>query len=234
VLAYVAGAMYWLQLSNFLFPAIVLIAPDAMRLVDVFILRRPTEPRPPVRLFRSPLLATAARATGIAYVAYTFIVSFTDSLTNRLERASLPPLWGMYDVEAFKRGGVSVSPSLTDSSQWRSITIGERWNAGTALVRSMADTKKTVHVTVDTTASTVTFGDMRAKQAGSRVLVPGGKALGTFRYSQPDVATLLLRGRMGKDSVEMRLRRLDERAFPLVRGSWSWDRIPYNGSFAHR
>jgi hypothetical protein len=231
VLAYVAGGMVWMQASAFLFPALVLAAPDAKRLMNIFIYRRPTLPRSRVELFRSPALNVAARVVGTAYVVYVFLIPLADNVTTRRIRDSLPPLWGIYDVREFSRGGQAVPPLLTDSTRWRNLTIGPYWGPIEAQVRAMTDKKQTFAYTIDTVAKTLVLSSLGAIRPGIGTVAPGNETFARFTYTSPDTETLVLSGTLGPDSVQMKLQRVDELKFPLVRDSWRWDWIPYNERF---
>ena len=197
------GAMF------ILFGLIYLAAPDARRLANVLVLGRSTEPAPPPRWPSTWQygLTTVVPAMLAAYVFLADANGAWESAHGWGQLAPRPALYGLYDVETAVRDGVSRSLIPDDSTLWKRLAIGQQRST----VRLTSGELDFYSATVDTTARTIQFTSR-----------DGERSRYTLTYDRPDSARLVLRGRIGQDSVELGLRRRDETQYRLVSHPFHW------------
>ena len=198
-----------LDSTFYLLALLYLAAPDARRLTNVLVLDRPTEPRPmiPVRSAWQHRLTVIVPAVLAGFFFVRSAQRGWDALYERGHRAPLPALYGLYDVDSVVRNGVARSLVPTDSTDWSRVAIGQRRST----VRLTSGALEFYTAGVDTTARTVRFAPR-----------DDGPAASTWAFERPDTNRLILRGRMGTDSVELVLRRVDHTRYRLVSHPFHW------------
>jgi len=120
--------------SELLIATLVLLAPDARRLVAAM-LGRPTEastPPPPISRRRRIAIAVA-KVLVVGWIGYAQISGQLDARATSAESRS--PLFGAWQVERFERDGAELAPLATASDRWRLLVIGDY----AALLRTMDD-----------------------------------------------------------------------------------------------
>ena len=205
--------------TNLLLMAIVLAAPDAKRLVDVLVLNRSAAARVVRPLFvrKWPKIGAVALAT--VFVGFTVFNNIRFGLqyyrTLIGPNAPKPPVYGIWDVESMSKNGVPQTPLLSDSLQIRRVIFG---GLSRATFRTMSDSVERFSMKVDSVKHELALtGRFDPKLA--QVLT----------YTRPDSDHLELSGKLGSDSLVMRLRRLDENRFLLMNRGFHWiQELPYN------
>jgi uncharacterized membrane protein YphA (DoxX/SURF4 family) len=193
-----------------------LAACDGQRLLNVFIRQRGAEPPPYVELFTTRRSLHVARIAGALLGVWLIGEHVNRELTllHRFGRlAPRGPLDGIFEVEAFVKNGVVQPPLLTDVSRWRRLASSNR---GTT-VRLVTDSLVSYRLRTDTVkhVATLTPGQDTTNRA-------------VLAYAFPDSQHLVLRGRIGRDSIEMRLRRRSESSYLLVSRGFHWvNEVPY-------
>jgi hypothetical protein len=184
------------QLStNLLLAVIVLASGDLKRLMSVFVFNTPT-PAADIsfafpnwfgqfRRFAKPVLIVGAACGPLVA---SFLVH--RSIVKR------PPLYGIYDVERFTRNRADAPPLASDSTRWRRIVFSR---PGTMSVRMMTDSTRMFASHVDTARRRI-------------VIHRSSRDESAFAYERIDADRLRLQGRFGGDSLDVIVRRLDERA----------------------
>jgi hypothetical protein len=120
---------------------------------------------------------------------------------------------GIYRVEEYVVNGKAVPLLVTDSSCWRYMVMED----GYADVKTMTDKMQYYSFRADTVKKTMELGDEKTNEHS------------TLMYSLPDTAHVLIAGRLSKDSVNIRLKRLDVNSFRLVSRGFHWiNEYPYN------
>jgi len=189
--------------SNLLLAAMVLALPDLRRLLDVFVLNRPTEPVDltfdiprwlcRVRRFLKPVVIVVATSGPLVF---SFFVH------RRMHER--PALFGFYEVAEFVRDGTPVAPILAEPERWRSVVFGR---PGAVSIRFMSDRIRVLDATVDTVAHRLTL----SPRDNSRIS-------GVLAYEQLPDSGLRILGKLVAYSVDVTLRRIDERTvFRLLR-----------------
>ncbi len=125
-----------------------------------------------------------------------------------------PPLYGIYYAETFMRNKAEVPPLQSDTTRWNRLLIAIN---GHAEIQVMNDSTRGYYFKIDTFA----------KMA---VLYPYSDTLNKTRFNYVvDSPYLTLTGKMGADSVSIRLKRFDENRFRLIRRGFRWvSEYPYN------
>ena len=117
------------------------------------------------------------------------------------DKASKPPLHGIYYPETFMRNNVPVPPLQTDTTRWNRLVVDYQ---NFASVRLMNDSIKNYGFKIDTVARTA-------------VLYSYSDTLNKSRFNYViDPPYLTLTGKMGNDSVLIKLKKFDENRFLLV------------------
>ena len=201
--------------------ALVLLAPDAARLWTAAVAGRAVgparsaapalEPGAPRWQRRTRLalkaLLVAAGAGGTAYLSWSNARSIT---------GPTPPLWGLYDVEAFTLDGTERAPLTTDPLRWKRLALDR---GGRATLQVMSDSVRRVAYVVDTAKRTLTV-EGRRRSTEPAYTPP---TVASFRYADAAApARLTLDGTVGGRPARLVLRRVDHTRFTLVSRGSHW------------
>jgi len=207
--------------TNLLLMAVFLLVPDIKRVAQVLVpAPRELEPMFTNRLARRIVIGLVCLQLGIA-VAGNVARSVT-FYGQSSPTGPMPALFGVYDVVEFRRNGVAVPPLSTDPTRWSRVAFA-RLNR--VAVRSTPDSVIRFTSKLDDANKTVSFtgrldSTLRwtfAIEKSQSVLVP----------SRDD--RIVVRGRIGADSVEATLQRVDETRFLLVGRGYHWiQEQPFN------
>jgi len=186
--------------SNLLFASIVLVASDVKRIADVFFFNRANAPVDLSFDFRKPWIYTARRVVKPIIVFLAAVGPLTASAFVHESITRRPPLFGLYEVDAFERDGAAVAS--TDGARWRSVAFDR---AGAVAIRHADETASHFTATVDTSKHLIV---LRPRDASVRV---------TYSY-EPSGDLLRLRGTADGHAIAATLRSVDpEKTFPLLR-----------------
>ncbi len=198
--------------SELLLMAIVIVLPDARRLVDFF-LRSRQEP-----LFRRKWLQIASLVTRAVLVAAFLIWSFKDANDARKSYGDLAPhspLRGVWNVDALTDGGTARPPLLTDALRWRRIIFDRPTYASTLL---MNDVRERYTIALDEKKRTVTWTGR-----------DDPKRKFTLTYTRPDPNTLVLDGLIAGRTVHAVCHRMGETGNLLLTRGFHWvNEYPFN------
>ena len=195
--------------------AIVIAAPDFRRLTDLLVLNRPVAARPLRPLFASRRARYLAIAAATIFMGYIVQSNVAGGRATARDFAAKPALYGIYEVEDFRRNNVARPPLLSDSLRWRQVIFAAR---NRVTLRTMADSVRLYSSKVDTLQHSVTLS---IRSAPERTL--------TLSFEQPDPDHLVLRGLVDGDSVQTRLRRIDESKYLLLSRGFHWvQERPFN------
>ena len=205
--------------TNLLLMAVFLAAPDAKRLLNMLVLNRGAEPRPMTPLFTSTLRRRVATGVTVAFVGFVVYNNLKAGLgyyrTLIGPDAPKSPVWGIWDVEGVTKNAVDQPLLISDSMLVKRIVFG---GLSRATFRTMSDSVERYGLTVDSVKRELTLtGRFDPKNVR------------TMSYTKPDSLHLVLAGKVGDDSLVVRLRRFDERRFTLVSRGFNWiQELPYN------
>lgn len=194
--------------SSLVLMAIFLAAPEAKRLVNIFLFNRPVGPAKqdfPVGARWARIGRLAAKTALIVFAAYWFIVP--ESLARRAQMRNLPksPIYGLYQVESFDRSG---QPVAMNDADWRRLVFEYQSEMS---VMSMDDTISYYRTKYDTAKKSVTLTAVDGKSPDS-----------VLTYAVPDPQHMELRGSFNQQPVVIELRRIDASKFTLVSRGFHW------------
>jgi uncharacterized membrane protein YphA (DoxX/SURF4 family) len=205
--------------TNLFLMAVFLAAPDAKRLFDVLVLNRGVAPKLMRPLFSTRLATRLASGIVAVFVGLTVYQNITRGLeyyrTLIGPNAPKPPVYGIWDVESLAKNGVDQPPLLSDSTRLKRVIFG---GFSRATFRLMSDSVERYAVKVDSVkhelALTGRFNPNAAR---------------TMSYTRVDPTHLLLAGKVGNDSLVVRLRRFDENRYLLMNRGFHWiQELPFN------
>jgi hypothetical protein len=203
-----------------------IIAPDLKRLLDFFILNRPTDAAVRPAIFRNRTLdrtGVALRTLGFACVAFISLQQMYEQRKS-WDLAVRGPLHAIWDVEEFTLDGQDLPPLLTDARRWRRVVIEEYGEAGLVNVQRMTGRDEPQRAKLDLENHVI-----RVFKAEGETSDPPEWA---FVLSEPDRLTLegISRDPNGKEGkFRAKLRRFDERSFLLLNRGFHWiNEWPYN------
>ncbi len=204
-----------LYASHLLLMALFLAAPDARRLLDVFVRNRPVpaapEPRPWTGWPRR--LRLAAKTLLVGTLVVTTVRSGIEGWKKYGDGAPRRPLQGAWEVESFGRDGTETPPLLTDTKRWRRLIVT---SYGFAILHSMDGTRRYFRTAFDQEKHTL-------------LLPEGSSVVGAFTWELEGGDVLRLRGLFDGAAVDVRLRRRDESSFLLLNRGFHWvNEYPFN------
>ena len=198
--------------------ALLLLAPEARRLLNVLVLNRTAFPS------SQPPLAQSGRARRILLVgqlvfgAYIFAVFLQSSLqrwTSYGGGAPKPALYGIWDVETMSIGGVERAALVTDYDRWRRVVF----QVPTAMMFQRMD---------QTFAGYGATVEMNLK----RILLTKGPDASwktELTFDRPDADHMTLDGTMDGHKIRMQLRRFDHTKMLLLTRGFNWiQEYPFN------
>lgn len=193
------GVGVQLNSTVYLLMALTLLAPEARRLADVFILT-------PVasagrHLSRDVWMRRSVTIAKLLVIFWMIGVYVRQAYAGRSGGWPVPALYGIYDVEAFTRGGVELPRS--DGGRWQRFVVAER---DTAAVQMAAGPVERYRVRHDALARTLTLIPLEGR----------GESL-ILRYTHEADGRLLVEGSIRSEAVRAYLRALDLTQFPLRR-----------------
>lgn len=202
--------------SVLLLAALFIAAPDAKRLLDLFVLNRAVGPRVLQPTLRPPWLHHGLRVLRTALVILFVVQSFQRTLfTRRMYR--LPddraPLHGIWNVDELTVDGVARPPLLTDGTRWQRVVFTGRRGMTIQLVN---DTRERYSVMHDLSGFILKKREDPLWQ-------------GSFFSKRSDPRTLLVEGHMDGRKITATLHKLPEPKFLLTSRGFHWiNEQPFN------
>jgi hypothetical protein len=216
--------------SRLLLMAVFLLAPDARRLMNFFLLNRavgPSSLAPLFRNWRTNRIALAAQVVAGLVLLAGGLRSAVQRYETETEGVPKPPLYGIWTVEDFSLDGQSRPPLVTDDARWRRVVfqnlfpwtrrdeIFQRGKFATAEemdTYGMDDEPRDGWITlVDTNARTLqTYSD--------------SKNFESWSYTQPAPNQLILDGFVKGHKIQARLQLFDASKLYLLahRSEFHW------------
>jgi hypothetical protein len=198
--------------------SLVLLVPEASRLVDVIVLNRATGPStepPPGAGRRGTRALVALQLVFGAYLVAMNLYSSAKGWTQYGGGAPRSPLFGIWTVDEMSIDGHVRSPLTTDYDRWRRVVFQ---NPASVSFGRMDDTFVTYVAAIDVAANKLT---LRRGQGKSPV--------GTLTFERPRAERLTLEGEMDGHKVRMQLQLVDRAGFQLVSRGFHWiQEYPFN------
>jgi len=194
--------------SHLLLMAIFLAAADWRRIANFFLLNRATTPAKsefPLRAGWARIAHPAAKAAVLLTAAYFALYPWSFARRAMRRNIARPPIYGLYQVESFTRGG---EPVAWNDADWRRVIFEYR---GAMEILSLDDTASYYGTKYDDAKNSVTL------------TAEGGKTPdGVLTYSRPDGEHLELRGNLNGQPAVIELRKVDASKFELVSRGFHW------------
>jgi hypothetical protein len=197
---------------NLVAVAVFLAWPALTVIVRLFVLDQRVAPSPVVRSVRPGWFSTAARFTFAVLLAIYAYQTVAAAYTEYRLQVGLPtttPLYGIYNVEAFRRNGADVPPLTTDDHRWRRIVVE---SPRVVQVQRMDDS-------FDQYRAESNPGVMQLKLFRGG---PNSNPVGMFTWSASDADHVELDGNLGSDTLQVALTRIDQNKFPLMSMGFRW------------
>ncbi|GAB3997969.1 hypothetical protein GCM10028807_44380 [Spirosoma daeguense] len=204
--------------SHLLLITFFVLAPDAGRLIDLFVLNRPVPNRnlnpffseKPQRIGRIII-----KSVLITYILWWNIRDSLNTMKTYGDAAPKPPMYGVYGVDRFVWNGDSA---VADTARWRQVIVAGYKGASNVTIRLANDSLRRYQFEPDSATSKAVLY-VRFDTAHKYQLM----------YSQPDTNSLVFRGRINQDSVYARLRKQPTGNFLLVNRGFHWiNEYPFN------
>ena len=182
---------------------VFLLFRDYHRLMNFFFKNREAAPSnlSPHR-FKTPWknrVLTGIKIALIGYVLYANI--YMAFYWGSPDDAKKPPLYGIYNVETFIKGKDTLPPLTTDTTRWSKLAIDNDAN-----VQLMNDSTIGYLFTLDTVRH--------------HFIISRHKYILRYTILKPD--TIMLQGTWKTDSVQIKLVKHGNTAFPLMSRSFHW------------
>jgi hypothetical protein len=200
--------------SHLLLISLFLIYGDRTRLLNIFILNRPT-----ISISYHPLIVHAVwRKIFSAALMLIAISLFYSSITKALDsersfgrKAPKSSLYGVYDAVYFLRNNDTIQPSAIDSLCWKRLVIdGGSWNQS-GVIQFNTGKKNSFTLHIDTSKNTLALQSQ--SDTTQKYLL---------HYSIPDKDKMLLKGAWDKDSIEILMNKYDLNNYVLHREKFKW------------
>ncbi len=202
--------------AHLLLMCVFLVALDRERLTDLFLRARTVAPPRHIDLFTTPRARVGAWAAGAVLALWMVGGTVYGELRGLREFGRLAPrgpLYGIFEVEEVVKNGAVQPPLLTDATRWRRFATSPNG----ALIRLATDSSVRYGLRTDTVKRVATLAN-----------APDSAKWLRLSYVFPDSMHLTLSGRIGADSVEMKLRRRPQSSYLLVSRGFHWvNEIPF-------
>ena len=199
--------------------SLALIAPDARRYINLFVLGKTASLRPEPSVARS---LRGQRAVLLAQVLFTVYAVGQNAWGNAKswKEVNAPtfksPLYGIWEVREMSVGGVTLPPLLTDSTRWRRVLFQ---SSRGVQVRKMNDSAVVYRTVVDTAARTIVLSSF----------ADSTKPKQTLTYSRPERTRLLFDGTLDGQPIHVEMAYRDPDSFLLRSRKFAWvQERPFN------
>jgi hypothetical protein len=197
---------------------LVLLAPEAKRIMRVLVLNKTAEPSTQPPLFRGMRARRAAFAVQLLLGAYIVGMNAVDARESWYARgggAPKPPLYGIWNVDEMRVDGVVRSALVSDYGRWRRVIVQ---NAASISFQRMDDTFQSYSASVDMAAKSIALTSAADKVFAAR-----------FAIERQDPERMVLDGTMGGQKIRLQLQRFDHTKLQLLSRGFNWiQERPFN------
>ncbi len=195
---------------NIILMAFYLAAYDIERIVNVFFLHKemPAAFRPFYKSGPKTIAQRSLKALAILFILYATLWTSFKMQNEWGPAVPKPPLYGIYNVDAFLLKGDTLPPLTTDTLRWKQIVIS--W-PGLINIRAMNDSSRWMLLKIDSTKKTAVIIDRKDTLHRS-----------TFSYFQTDKERLTFKGTINNESATITMNRYDENRFLLMNRGFHW------------
>ena len=192
---------------HYLLITLIILWKDRQRLVNLFILNRPTVPQVYVPLIRSPKWS---RVLSVFLISLVICKLYQKTEINNKHWKSVSafdkrPLYGIYTTDYFIRGIDTTLPLQSDSLRWKKITIETEtyWGPPRVYIHLSTDSIISSQVQIDTIQKTIQFEIMKDSLK--------------LNWSKPDSNHLFFSGKWKHDFIQVMMKKYDLNNYPLHR-----------------
>lgn len=197
--------------------SLLLLAPNAKRLINFFFLNRTAQPAPRVPLFAG---RRAERiATGVVAFLWIWILGCNAyGIWNQYHKygpvRQKSALYGIWNIQDYGLDGKQQPLAVTDAQAWRSMIFDFQDFAQVQLMEG----SHPYQAAIDQKAGTLTLSDYRDKTWHAE-----------FKYARPSFDHLTLEGTVAGKKALLHLQRVDEKKLPLESRGFHWVQdYPFN------
>lgn len=199
--------------SMLLLMSIFLMVPDVQRLLNVFLLNKPAEPRAYYSFLPKRWMRITAIVIKVLFIAYILISQVENGIRGQStygDKRPKPPLYGIYNSELLVRNNDTIPPLTTDTTRWRQLIIQFEKRATVKLMNDSIQPQNFVVDTLLKTATVFKYNDTLNKTV--------------LNYKVDSVYLTL-----SNDSIYYRFKKYDHRNFRLVNRGFRWvNEYPFN------
>ncbi len=196
----------------------VLLAPDAPRLLNVFVLNRtayPSTQQPLGKTARRMRIGVAAQLLVALYLVGVNVYGARQSWAQYGGGAPKSALYGIWSVDQMSIDGQIRSPLTTDYDRWQRLIFDR---PALAAFQRMDGTLVFFGAKIDASASSLTLTNSAAPAWTAR-----------FAFTRPATDRLVLDGEMDGRTVHLQMSSIDRNSFLLVNRGFHWvQEYPFN------
>ena len=194
--------------------SLFLLLLDRKRLWNFFFANRPTTAIAYPTIIKDPVgIKVINRAKWVLIIIGLAVGSFFFIKNN--PQMKKPLLYGLYEVESFKKNGLELPPLITDSLRWQYLSIQGK---GRARIKRVDGSSINYRFVPDTALQQIVYNGL-----GKNCKVD------SFYYSQPDSLHLQLAGTHLGDSLHIVMRLKNKEDFLLINRGFHWvSEYPFN------
>jgi hypothetical protein len=196
---------------NLLLMGVYLMASEARRLLNFFVLNRPATPVTHLPVFRRRWLNNAVLALQLVlliYVGASELYQSHQRYRQSGDGAPPPPLFGVYNVDEFIVDGQTRPAVLTDDARWRRVTF-ERYNLMAIFPGDSPVQRYKIKL------------DQSKRSLQLSKIVPGSWTA-SFSFEESSPAQVTLHGEMDGRKIQATLRRIELKSLPLYENGFHW------------
>jgi uncharacterized membrane protein YphA (DoxX/SURF4 family) len=196
---------------NLLLMGVYLMASEARRLLDFFVLNRPAAPVMHAPLFRRSWLNNGVLALQLLllfYVGFSELYQSHQRYKQSGDGAPAPPLFGIYNVDEFIVDGQARPAVFTDEARWRRVTF-ERYN-----LMAIFPGERPVQ------RYKIKLDPVKHSLQLSKIVPGSWKA--SFNFEENSPTQLTLRGEMDGRQIQATLHRVELKSLPLYENGFHW------------
>lgn len=208
--------------THLLLMSMLLLAPEARRLIRGLLLDRATGPSVapyPFHTVRSRRIAAVIQVALGIWIAVAAVHGGWHAWRTGGPDRPKPALYGIWSVSEYTRDGYPVPPLTTDETRWKTVIFDY---PDTLTFQRMDDTLVTVPADVDATSRRIRLIEGPPKYRPMTTRAETRNPLGTLDFQQPDTDKAVLAGELDGHQVTLTLDRIDPDSFPQRSTSFRW------------
>ncbi|WP_280398582.1 DoxX family protein [Nocardia carnea] len=208
--------------THLLFMSLLLLAPEARRLIRVLLLNRATGPSAAPYPFHTTRFRRIAALIQVALGVWMAVAAVQGGwnawLSGGPDRPK-PALYGIWSVSDFIRDGLPVPPLTTDDTRWKTVVVDY---PDSLTFQRMDGTLVTVPTDVDAPSRRIRLIEGTPRPRPMTKAENTAHPLGTLEFRQPAPDRAVLTGELDGHQVALTLDRIDPDSFPQRSTPFRW------------